>query len=126
MRTAFVVYGLLYVAVEVVSNKIDQVGWPQLTALDVATACSQAALAVAVVIALLVGWDLAVHRWRRHRRDRARVELAAWAEPAPLTVESVRVESVQVQSVRVESVRGRSLRRRPAPVDQSLGEFLRS
>ena len=101
MRTAFVVYGLLYVALEVVGNKIEQVGWPRLTALDIATACTQAALAVAVVIALLVGADLAAHRWRRRQRDRAQVELVEWAEPAPLVVESWRL-------------------------DASLGEFLRT
>ena len=100
MRTAFVVYGLLYIALEVVGNEIEQVGWPQLTALDVATACTHAALAVAVVIALLVGSDLAAHRWRRRQRDRAQAELVEWAEPAPLVVESWRP-------------------------DTSLGEFLR-
>jgi hypothetical protein len=93
MRTAFVVYGLLYVAVEVVSNKIDEVGWPQLTALDVATACTQAALAVAVVIGLLVAGDLAAHRWRRMQRDRAQAQLVEWAEPAPLVVESWRPDT---------------------------------
>lgn len=92
MRVAFVVYGLLYIAVEVVGSRIEQVGWPQVTALDVATACSQAALAVAVAIALLVGWDVAAHRYRRWHRERARVRLAEWAEPQPLTVESWRAD----------------------------------
>ena len=101
MRTAFVVYGLLYVAMEVVGHQIEAVGWPQLTALDVATACAQAALVVAVVIGLLVGADIAAHRWRRRQRDRALTELAEWAEPAPLVVESWRP-------------------------DTSLGEFLRT
>ncbi|MEU2347872.1 hypothetical protein [Modestobacter sp. NPDC049651] len=93
MRTAFVVYGLLYVATEVVGHQLEAVGWPRLTALDVATACAQAALVVAVVIALLVGGDIAAHRWRRRQRDRAVAELAGWAEPEPLVVESWRPDT---------------------------------
>ena len=93
MRTAFLVYGLLYVAVEVVGHQIEQVGWPRLTALDVATACAQAALAVVVLIGLLVAGDIAAHRWRRRQRDRAVAELAEWTEPEPLVVESWRPDT---------------------------------
>jgi len=92
MRVAIVVYGLLYVAVEVIGNRIEQVGWPQVTALDVATACSQAAVAVAVVIGLMVGWDIAARRYRRHRREQARAALAEWTAPEPLTVSSWRAD----------------------------------
>jgi hypothetical protein len=100
MRTAFVVYGLLYVATEVVGHQIEQVGWPQLTALDVATACAQAALAVALLVALLVGTDIAAHRWRRRQRERALAELAEWAEPAPIVVRSWRPDTSLTEFLR--------------------------
>jgi hypothetical protein len=35
VRISFLVYGVLYVVVEIVGAQIEAIGWPQLTALDV-------------------------------------------------------------------------------------------
>jgi hypothetical protein len=72
MRVSFVVYGVLYVVVEMVGRRLELVGWPRITPLDVATAVADALLLVAVGIAILVGFDVGVRRWRRSRR--------AWAQ----------------------------------------------
>ncbi|MCZ2827034.1 MULTISPECIES: hypothetical protein [unclassified Modestobacter] len=94
MRVAFLVYGVLYVVIEVVGYQLEQVSWPELTGLDVASALTNAFLTVAVLVAVLVGIDLAGHRWRRHLRavalERARLALEEWAAPEPLTVQAWR------------------------------------
>lgn len=80
MRVSLVVYGALYVVLEMVGAQLNAVGWPGLTALDVATAVVNALLVVAVGLALLVGGDLLAARWRR--RLRARRQAAALAAAA--------------------------------------------
>ena len=94
MRVAFLVYGVLYVVIEIVGYQLEQVSWPQITALDVATALTNAFLTVAVLVAALVGIDVLGHRWRRHlhavRLEEARQAVAAWADPEPITVQSWR------------------------------------
>lgn len=94
VRISFVVYGLLYVMVELVGAQLEQIGWPSLTPLDVATAVVHALFAVSVCIAVLLGLDVAARRWRRARLvyllEQAR--LAEDAEPAMVTVESWRPE----------------------------------
>lgn len=95
MRIPFLVYGVLYVVVEIVGAQLEAVGWPQLTALDVATAVADACLTVAVGIAVLVGLDVAARRWHRsvsvRREQRARLGVdGAWTEPGPLSVASWR------------------------------------
>jgi hypothetical protein len=94
MRVAFAVYGALYVVVEIVGHQLEQVGWPQITALDVATAITNAFLTVAVLVAVLVGMDVLGHRWRRHlqalRLEQARLAAEAWSDPQPVTVPSWR------------------------------------
>lgn len=94
MRVAFLVYGVLYVVIEVVGYQLEQVSWPELTPLDVATALTNAFLTVAVLVAVLVGIDVVGHRWRRHLRaaaaERARLALEEWAAPEPLTVQAWR------------------------------------
>ena len=96
MRVAVLVYGVLYVVIEVVGYQLEQVSWPELTPLDVATALTNAFLTVAVLVAVLVGIDLAGHRWRRHLRtvalERAQQAAEAWASPEPLTVQAWRPE----------------------------------
>jgi hypothetical protein len=96
MRVAFSVYGVLYVVIEVVAHQLEQVSWPELTALDVATALTHAFLTVAVLVAALVAVDLLGHRWRRHRRavaaERARLAAEAWTADGPLTVRAWRPE----------------------------------
>jgi hypothetical protein len=96
MRVAFAVYGLLYVVIEIVGYQLEQVGWPEITALDVATAVTNALLTVAVLVAALVAIDVLGHRWRRHRRalaaERARLAAEEWTEAEPLTVPAWRPE----------------------------------
>ena len=70
MRISFLVYGVLYVVVEIVGHQLESIGWPQLTPLDVATAVANACLTVAVGIAVLVGMDVGGRRWRRALQDR--------------------------------------------------------
>jgi hypothetical protein len=65
MRFAFLVYGLLYVVMEMVGHHLERVGWAEITALDVATALTDAFLTVAICVAVLVAIDLLVRRWRR-------------------------------------------------------------
>jgi hypothetical protein len=94
VRISFVVYGLLYIMMELVGARLEQIGWPSLTPLDVATAVVHALFAVSVCVAVLLGLDVAARRWRRARLayliERAR--LAEEAEPATVTVEAWRPE----------------------------------
>jgi hypothetical protein len=101
MRVAFLVYGVLYVVIEIVGYQLEQVSWPEITALDVATALTNAFLTVAVLVAVLVGVDVLGHRWRRHlaavRLEEARLEEARLAaaerdDAEPITVPSWRPE----------------------------------
>jgi hypothetical protein len=99
MRVAFLVYGVLYVGIEIVGYQLERVSWPQITALDVATAVANALLTVAVLVAALVAVDVLGHRWRRHLRavrlERARLAAADWidgdwTDAEPLTVHAWR------------------------------------
>jgi hypothetical protein len=63
MRVSFLVYGVLYVAVEIVGNQLETVGWPNITPLDVAEALTNAMLAIVICIAIVVGVDLGRERW---------------------------------------------------------------
>ena len=101
MRVAIVVYGVLYVVIEVVGHQLEQVSWPALTALDVATALTDAFLTVAVLVAVLVAVDVLGHRWRRRlllrRAEEARLATAEWADPGTLGVSSWRAEPLRPQ-----------------------------
>jgi hypothetical protein len=92
MRVSFLVYGVLYVVIEMVGHQLDAIGWPQLTALDVATAVVNALLVVAVGIAVLVAADVLGHGWRKRvrgwRAEQAR--LAEQQEQTPITVRAWR------------------------------------
>lgn len=98
MRVSFVVYFVLYVVVEMVGYQLELIGWPRITALDVAGALVNALLWVAVAAAVLVALDLAGARWRRHLRAREREQAwlaswrrrQAWAQPAWIDVPSWR------------------------------------
>ncbi|MGY1690918.1 hypothetical protein [Geodermatophilus sp. SYSU D01105] len=96
MRVSFLVYGVLYVLVEIVGHQLETIGWPQLTPLDVATAVANACLTVAVGIAVLVGVDVGGRRWRRAvrecREERERAAEQYWAEQPPIEVPSWRAE----------------------------------
>ena len=104
MRVSLLVYGVLYVIVEIIGGQIEAIGWPQLTALDVATAAANACLTVAVGIAVLVAMDVGGRRWHRSleawRVERARLEAERWEEPGPITVSSWRPEPLALPAGR--------------------------
>lgn len=56
-------YGVLYVVVEIVGQHLADVGWRQITTMDVATAVTDAGLLVAVVLATLLATKLGAQRW---------------------------------------------------------------
>src|SRR3954451_17175453 len=95
VRISFVVYGLLYVMVELVGAQLEKIGWPALTPLDVATAVVHALFAVSVCIAVLLRLDVAARRWRRAR-------LASLVEQARLAEQEPEPGTVTVQSWRPE------------------------
>ena len=104
MRVSFLVYGVLYIAIEIVGNKLETVGWPKITPLDVAEALTDALLAIVVCIALVVAVDLGRERWgpalRAWHEERLRLAAEAaqedWAEVVrddePIGVRSWRPE----------------------------------
>ncbi len=55
MRVWLLGYGVFYVVLEMVGHSLETVGWGQITALDVATAVTDAFLTVSVVLAVLLG-----------------------------------------------------------------------
>ena len=97
-------YGVLYVVLEMVGYQLEQVGWADISPLDVATAVTDALLTVAVCAAVLLAFDLGLRRWARSmaawRQDRADHQAEIWDEPiggdswrpAPLAVTAERVE----------------------------------
>ena len=80
MRVSFVVYAVLYVVIEMVGYQLESIGWPRITALDVASAITNALLWVAVAAAVVVALDVLGDRWRRHLRaqERELAWVAAW------------------------------------------------
>jgi hypothetical protein len=109
MRIAFLVYGVLYVVIEIVGHELSQVSWPEITALDVATAVTNALLTVAVLVAVLVAVDVLGHRWRRHLRaaalERARLAAEEWADPEPITVQAWRPAPLALPAAPVAAAR---------------------
>jgi hypothetical protein len=79
VRIAVWAYGLLYVMVEVIGYQLESVGWVHVTALDVAEAITDAALVVAVVLALILAGHLGAERFRR--------SMAAWQAERELEAE---------------------------------------
>ena len=63
MRVWLLVYGVLYVVMELTGSALQAIGWPQLTALDVATALVDACLTVSVALAVLLAAQLGARRW---------------------------------------------------------------
>src|SRR4051794_4722934 len=84
MRLTLWLYGVVFVVVEMVGRDLELVGWPRVTALEVATAVANALLVVAVGAAVLVACDLLGERWRRSmrawEREQARLAWARWRE----------------------------------------------
>jgi hypothetical protein len=95
VRTSFVVYGVLYVVMEMIGHQLALVGWSHVSALDVATAVTDTFLFVAICGAVLLGLELAAQRWLRSRRSREAREAAhphvEW-EDGPIGVTSWRPE----------------------------------
>jgi hypothetical protein len=106
VRISFVVYGLVYVMIELIGAQLERIGWPSLTPLDVATAVVHALFAVSVCIAVLLGLDVAARRWRRAR-------LAYLVEQARLTEQEPEPGTMTVQSWRPEPL---ALPAGPTPV----------
>jgi hypothetical protein len=105
MRVSFLVYGVLYVAFEIVGHQLETVGWPRITPLDVASALTDALLAIVICIALVVAVDVgrqrygpALQAWNEERlRLAAEAELEkSWVEVSwddePIGVRSWRSE----------------------------------
>lgn len=118
MRVAVLVYGVLYVVIEVVGYQLEQVSWPELTPLDVATALTNAFLTVAVLVAVLVALDVAGHHWRRHLRavalERARLATEGWATPGPLTVHAWRPDPLALPAAALPAPARPAARHAPA------------
>ncbi|MFD2094188.1 hypothetical protein [Blastococcus deserti] len=104
MRVSFLVYGVLYVVLETVGYQLEQIGWAEVSALDVATAVTDALLALAVCAAVLLALDLGAQRWRRSmaawRTEQFGEHGEIWGErtggtpwrPPPLVISAERVE----------------------------------
>ena len=105
MRVSFLVYGVLYVVFELVGYQLEQVGWADVSGLDVATAVTDALLTVAVCAAVLLGVDLGRKRWGPSvvawLAERAHPEAVIWDEPTD--VRSWRPEPLTVTAERVEA-----------------------
>jgi hypothetical protein len=71
VRVSLLVYGVLYVVMEMVGHELAVVGWAQITTLDVATALTDAFLAVAICAAVLLAGSLGLRRWQQVRAERA-------------------------------------------------------
>jgi len=128
MRVAFLVYGVFYVVIEIVGYQLEQVSWPKITALDVASALTDAFLTVAVLVAVLVTIDVLGHRLRHHLQvvelERARSAVEAWADPDPITVQSWRPAPPALQAAQapVGSTRaGNAYARRAWQQDPATG-----
>ncbi len=93
VRVSFVVYGVLYVVMEMIGHQLELIGWSRLSALDVATAVTDAFLTVAICGAVLLALELGAQRWLRARRVREHAEHvdAEWEE-GPIEVTSWRPE----------------------------------
>ena len=73
------VYGVLYVVLEMIGHQLELVGWSNVSGLDVATAVTDAFLTVAICGAVLLALELGAKRWLRWRVARD-AELADHAD----------------------------------------------
>ncbi len=104
VRVPLLVYGVLYVVLEMVGHELEQVGWAEVSGLDVATAVTDALLAVAVCAASLLAVDLGLKRWSPSAKEwlaqRGQPEAELWDEP--YETRSWRPEPLAVTAERVE------------------------
>jgi hypothetical protein len=111
MRLSFLVYGVVYVVIEIVGNQLETIGWPRITALDVATAVTDACLIVAVGLAVLLAAKLGAQRWGRDVRawwDTLGDAHDAWDDPQPLGVRSWRAEPLELTAAPTAAPAGRT------------------
>ena len=88
MRLSILVYGVLYVVLEMVGHALETVGWGRVTPLHVASALVDALLAIVMAIAVLVLWDVGRRRWGPSFRAWQARQLAAAADPASRSASS--------------------------------------
>ena len=94
MRLSILVYGVLYIVLEMVGHALETVGWGRVTPLHVASALVDALLAIVVAIAVLVLYDVGRRRWSPVFRAWQARQPAAPAEAGePIGVTSWRPES---------------------------------
>jgi hypothetical protein len=94
MRLSILVYGVLYVVLEMVGHQLATVGWRRVTPLHVASALVDALLAIVVAIAAVVLYDVGRRRWGPALRAWQERQLAAAEPPGePIGVQSWRPES---------------------------------
>jgi hypothetical protein len=91
VRVSLVVYGVLYVVLEMIGHQLELVGWSEVSALDVATAVTDTLLIVAICGAVLLALELGAQRWLRARRAREDAPYVEW-DDRPIEVTSWRPE----------------------------------
>ena len=112
VRVSLVVYGVLYVVLEMVGHQLELVGWSEVTALDVATAVTDACLIVAICGAVLLGPRARRPALAADRAARENTSYTEW-DDGPIEVTSWRPEPEDGPSI--GSLR-RYLRREPLHV----------
>jgi hypothetical protein len=91
MRVSILVYGVVYVVIEMIGHQLEQVGWSDISALDIATAVTDALLTVSICCAALLAAHLAWRRWGESLRagDVGHIDEVEW-DDAPIGVRSWR------------------------------------
>src|SRR5215212_1814681 len=110
MRVSFLVYGVVYVVIELIGSALEDVGWARVTALDVATAVTDACLVVALVLAGLLAVKLGVQRWGgtvRRWWDALGHPEVVW-DDGPIGVRSWRPATEELNSAPAAQPRGSS------------------
>jgi hypothetical protein len=93
------VYGVLYVVMEMVGQQLAVVGWPQVTALDIATALTDAFLVLAIGAAVVLSVHLGIRWWLRRRAERPiDVPLQAEWDDEPIEVTAWRPTAEEMAS----------------------------
>ena len=115
VRVSFLVYGVLYVVVELIGQALGDMGWAHISPLDVATAVTDALLTVAICCAAVLAVHLSWRRWGDSLRawQAAQLDRPEW-DDAPIGVPSWRPEPAPLPAPI------------PAPVPVSGGTYARN